>query len=90
MRTKCGTRTSSPEPAIYKLEDVATSACRFLRSTPSYAGELPALKVGGRGVWRVDKHDLDGYLEQLKEQTAAWAKKHPLNPRDKGNGSEPD
>jgi excisionase family DNA binding protein len=47
------------------------------------SGELPAIKIGGRGVWRVDRAKLDTFLEKLEEETAAWAKAHPLNPRDK-------
>ena len=72
-------------PRYLKLEDVAA----YLSvSTPQvYAlvrsGELPAIKIGGRGVWRVDKAKLDAYLDQLETETAEWAKAHPLNPRDK-------
>ncbi len=47
------------------------------------SGELPAIKIGGRGVWRVDRNKLDDYLDQLEKETAEWAKAHPLNPRDK-------
>ena len=42
------------------------------------SGELPAVKLGGRGVWRVDRLQLDGYIERMHEQTADWARKHPL------------
>jgi hypothetical protein len=55
---------------------------------PVYAlvrsGDLPAIKIGGRGVWRVDRAKLDAYLEQLEEQTADWAKAHPPQPERKG------
>jgi len=47
------------------------------------SGELPAIKLGGRGVWRVDSHKLDEYLDRLAEETAVWAKAHPLNPKEK-------
>ncbi|MEA2491727.1 MAG: hypothetical protein QOH21_3519 [Acidobacteriota bacterium] len=75
-------------PRYLKLEDVATYLSVSVPQVYALvrSGELPAVKIGGRGVWRVDKGKLDTYLEQLEEQTAAWAKKHPLNPRDK-NGS---
>lgn len=59
---------SVPVPQVYAL----------VRS-----GDLHAIKIGGRGVWRVDRAKLDAYLEQLEEQTADWAKAHPLNPREK-------
>jgi excisionase family DNA binding protein len=74
-------------PRYLKLEDVAA----YLSvSTPQvYAlvrsGELPAVKIGGRGVWRVDRQKLDTYLEQLETETAEWAKAHPLNPREKND-----
>jgi excisionase family DNA binding protein len=45
------------------------------------SGELPAIKIGGRGVWRVDKGKLDDYLERLETETAEWARAHPLQKR---------
>jgi excisionase family DNA binding protein len=47
------------------------------------SGELPAIKLGGRGVWRVDRAKLDAFLDDLESKTAEWAKAHPLNTRDK-------
>ncbi len=77
------------EPRYLKLEDVATYLSVSVPQVYALvrSGELPAVKIGGRGVWRVDKRKLDIYLEDLERQTAEWAKKHPLNPRDK-DGSE--
>ena len=72
------------EPRYLKLEDVAT----YLSTSVSqvYAlvrsGELPAIKLGGRGVWRVDRKKLDDYVERLEKETQAWAKAHPLNAKD--------
>jgi excisionase family DNA binding protein len=77
-------RRSSIEPRFLTLEDVAT----FLNVSAAQAyalvrsGELPAVKVGGRGQWRVDKTQLESYIERLHEETREWAKSHPLNPRD--------
>jgi excisionase family DNA binding protein len=72
------------EPRYLKLEDVA--AYLSVSVPQVYAlvrsGELPAIKIGGRGVWRVDRRKLDAFLERLEEETAAWAKAHPLNPRE--------
>ena len=72
------------EPRFLTLEDVATylsvsvpQAYALVRS-----GELPAIKIGGRGVWRVDRQKLEEYIEQLHEKTSQWAKEHPLNPRE--------
>ncbi len=72
-------------PRYLKLEDVASYLSVSVPQIYSLvrAGDLPAIKIGGRGVWRVDRNKLDAYLEELEEETAKWAKAHPLNPRDK-------
>ena len=73
------------EPRFLTLEDVAT----YLNvSVPQvYAlvrsGELPAIKIGGRGIWRVDREQLDAYVERLHDETREWARAHPLNPRER-------
>lgn len=73
------------QPRYLKLEDVA--AYLSVSSAQVYAmvrsGDLPAIKIGGRGVWRVDRDKLDAYLDQLEQQTAAWAKANPLNAKEK-------
>jgi len=33
-------------------------------------GELKAMKIGGRGEWRVAADDLDAYIARMYEQTA--------------------
>jgi excisionase family DNA binding protein len=77
-------KSPSIEPRFLTLEDVAM----YLNvSVPQvYAlvrsGELPAIKIGGRGVWRVDRGQLEAYVDRLQEETQAWAKEHPLNPRE--------
>jgi excisionase family DNA binding protein len=72
--------TPGVEPRFYTLEDVATIL--NVRVAQVYAlvrsGELPAVKLGGRGVWRVDRLQLEEYIERMHEQTADWARKHPL------------
>lgn len=47
------------------------------------SGELPAIKIGGRGIWRVDREQLESYVERMHRATQAWAKAHPLNPRER-------
>jgi excisionase family DNA binding protein len=81
---------SAVEPRFLTLEDVAT----YLSvSTPqAYAlvrsGELPAVKLGGRGVWRVDRQQLEDYVERLHTETAVWTKAHPLTAKDKARAQE--
>ncbi|MGH2735345.1 MAG: helix-turn-helix domain-containing protein [Actinomycetota bacterium] len=71
------------EARLLTLEDVATYL--NVSSAQVYAlvrsGELPAVKIGGRGVWRVDRVQLDAYIERLHDETQVWARKHPLNVR---------
>ncbi|MBU4215676.1 MAG: helix-turn-helix domain-containing protein [Actinobacteria bacterium] len=33
------------------------------------SGELPAIQIGGRGVWRVEAARLEEYIARLYEQT---------------------
>ena len=77
------------EPRYLKLEDVATYLSVSVPQVYALvrSGDLPAIKIGGRGVWRVDNSKLDSYLERLEEETAQWARSHPLNPRER-NGRD--
>lgn len=73
------------EPRFLTLEDVATYLSVSVQQVYSLVrnGDLPAIKIGGRGVWRVDKGQLESYVERLHEETRRWAEEHPFNPRDK-------
>ncbi len=42
------------------------------------SGELPAIKIGGRGQWRVERSALETYISQCYEQTKAFVNAHPL------------
>ena len=46
------------------------------------SGELPAIKVGGRGQWRVERTKLEEYIEAKYAETAAWVSQNPLVDRD--------
>jgi hypothetical protein len=46
------------------------------------SGELPAIKVGGRGQWRVERDRLEAYIQQKYSETADWVKENPLIARD--------
>jgi excisionase family DNA binding protein len=45
-------------------------------------GELPAIKIGGRGQWRVERAKLEQYIEQKYRETADWVEQNPLTDRD--------
>ena len=46
------------------------------------SGELPAIKIGGRGQWRVERAKLEAYIQQKYAETASWVRENPLNERD--------
>ncbi|HYN30270.1 MAG TPA: helix-turn-helix domain-containing protein [Dermatophilaceae bacterium] len=46
------------------LDISAAQAYALVRS-----GELPAIKVGGRGQWRVETTELEAYIERMYTRT---------------------
>lgn len=46
------------------------------------SGELPAIKIGGRGQWRVERTKLEAYIQQKYEETESWVQQNPLTDRD--------
>lgn len=75
------------EPRFLLLSDVAaelnvsdSQVYHLVRS-----GELPAIKIGGRGQWRVERSRLEAYIEAKYAETTAWIRDNPL-----GSDREPD
>ena len=46
------------------------------------SGELPAIKIGGRGQWRVERTRLEEYIQRKYADTADWVQRNPLADRD--------
>ena len=46
------------------------------------SGELPAIKVGGRGQWRVERARLEEYIQLRYAETADWVRRNPLVDRE--------
>jgi excisionase family DNA binding protein len=46
------------------------------------SGELPAIKIGGRGQWRVERAKLEEYIQRKYTETAHWVTENPLSDRD--------
>jgi excisionase family DNA binding protein len=46
------------------------------------SGELPAIKIGGRGQWRVERAKLEEYIQHRYAETAAWVRENPLAERE--------
>jgi excisionase family DNA binding protein len=72
------------EPRFLLLSDVAaelnvsdSQVYHMVRS-----GELPAIKIGGRGQWRVERARLEEYIAQKYTETADWVQTNPLVERD--------
>jgi excisionase family DNA binding protein len=40
--------------------------------------ELAAIKIGGRGQWRVERDRLEDYIARMYEQTRSFIAKHPF------------
>lgn len=51
----------------------ASQAYALVRS-----GDLPAIKVGGRGQWRVEIDVLEDYIQRLYQQTRTVIADHPV------------
>jgi excisionase family DNA binding protein len=47
------------------------------------SGELPAVKIGGRGQWRVERTKLEEYIQARYAETAEWVAQNPLADRDR-------
>jgi excisionase family DNA binding protein len=42
------------------------------------SGELPAIKIGGRGQWRVEESELEAYIQRMYAKTREFVSEHPL------------
>ncbi len=61
-----------------------------ISSAQAYAlvrsGELPAIKVGGRGQWRVETEALESYIQRMYDETRRFVAAHPFG----SPGDEPE
>lgn len=59
-------------PRFLKLTDVAEELSISMSQTYALvkSGDLPAIQVGGRGQWRVERSKLEEYIQRMYEQTA--------------------
>ena len=55
------------------LDISAAQAYALVRS-----GELPAIKVGGRGQWRVEVAELESYIQRMYDETRTFVSSHPF------------
>ena len=41
-------------------------------------GDLPAIKIGGRGQWRVEAEQLEDYIQRMYDETRTFVDDHPF------------
>jgi excisionase family DNA binding protein len=67
-------------PRFLQLADVAEVL--NISSAQAYAlvrsGDLPAIKIGGRGQWRVEASVLEDYIQRLYRDTRDFVDSHPF------------
>lgn len=60
------------QPRFLKLTDVAEELSISMSQTYALvkSGDLPAIQVGGRGQWRVERSKLEEYIQRMYEQAS--------------------
>lgn len=60
-----------------------------ITSSQTYAlvrsGELEAIKIGGRGQWRVERDKLEAYIARMYDQTREFVAAHPFTESDQAS-----
>ena len=78
------------EPRFLTLTDVAEVL--NVSSAQAYAlvrnGDLPSMKVGGRGQYRIERNDLEDYIKRMKAETAEFINAHPFSREDENPGEK--
>lgn len=68
------------DPRFLTLADV--SEVLNTSSAQVYAlvrrGDLPAIKIGGRGQWRVERSQLEDYIQRMYAETRMFVDQHPF------------
>ncbi|GAB3031387.1 DNA-binding protein [Nocardioides flavus (ex Wang et al. 2016)] len=68
------------DPRFLTLADVAevlnTSSAQVYALVRR--GELPAIKIGGRGQWRVERVQLEDFIQRMYADTRAFVDEHPF------------
>lgn len=45
-------------------------------------GDLAAIKIGGRGQWRVESDQLEAYIQRMYDEAATFVDEHPFTGAD--------
>jgi excisionase family DNA binding protein len=75
-------RTNPSMPTQRFLQLTEVSEVLNISAAQAYAlvrsGELPAIKVGGRGQWRVETTELENYIQRMYSETRQFVAAHPF------------
>jgi len=52
------------------------------------SGDLVAIKIGGRGQWRVEESELEDYIARMYAETARFVADHPFGQGDAAESDE--
>ena len=74
----------SDSPRFLTLADVAETLNISDRQTYALVrrGELPAIRIGGRGQWRVEATELEQYIAKQYTATKSYIDAHPFGEGD--------
>ena len=76
-----------PAPRFLTLTDVAevlnTSSAQVYALVRRK--ELKAIKIGGRGQWRVEANELEAFIQRMYDQTDTFIDEHPFEDADQGD-----
>lgn len=64
-----------PLSEVCEVLDISSAQAYALVRT----GDLPAIKVGGRGQWRVETSELEAYIQRMYARTAELVKTGDLD-----------
>ncbi|HZW43917.1 MAG TPA: helix-turn-helix domain-containing protein [Dermatophilaceae bacterium] len=74
------TPSTTTATRFIQLKDVAETL--NVSAPQTYAlvrsGELPAIKVGGRGQWRIEVSVLEDFIHRMYAETKTFVEAHPF------------
>jgi excisionase family DNA binding protein len=76
----CQTRTVTEQSRFIPLSDL--SEILSISASQAYAlvrrGDLRAIKIGGRGQWRIERSELEAYISRMYDESARFIAEHPF------------
>lgn len=60
---------------VCEILNISVNQARVLLKT----GELPAIKIGGRGEWRVEASELEAYIQRKYAETREFIAANPYD-----------